>query len=827
MPMPLAYPAAMIAASILALLPAVAAGQTITVPEEEFEDLQEEIDEFRGMEMPEIDFSSPAGMLETFEAFAGSDMVEAMGLGWKRDVVWEMDISGSWSETVSGQGEIVHWRAGEDGAILNAQLRDGRREAPLIVGVMADGVIGTHYQDGNPDVGIGTIDNHFFEPDRIFGHARDSESMRAPGFSGLEEIVDEYDQTMFYGSRIEVLEAGETDDGSESWHIRWTSTLQEEDQFGNPTGRMASVRGWLCDAASYEDDPEACRREDFDLLAKRPADERTNVNPEDPGIVLTFTQPADIASLDEHFGLFTRDQQGQSVIVDGEWSREGEAEYHFIPDEPLRPGVRYNAHIRSGEAPDQAVRAADAGQPLDASVAWEFTTLLNLAEQGVGAAFEGGPDAGDDHPLSVDVYQVAINPRLTRDKPALSRIRAAWEKHEDIHPAYQPDSFEMAIDITPEHGHIVGQDDGLAWSGQQGRVVELIHQNEFDDWDAKAMRHTINAFGWRPQGEHSQIEVTLEPEDPYPEQLEEAVTTAVRDLRHWGHDPGDLRFFFSMLDVGDWGSPETEALTPINWVTLWDKLHDGHNIPDDIESKVAETVHLVEQYIPQFMPHRAGRGAPTNMVGNEGDLFISKVRDPRFAMNDLLHAADGCHDWDIHPFVGACISNTSVIAAYLRLLQSRLGDGLDREDFVVLFVPDGTLGPGTAGVELTIDSAWAFEGFTDLKSRAVIVEVQENLSAEELAVVVVHEMAHGYGLHHNPGHAEEVGPISGYVHESIEGFRMDHTGRGGHNKSAIEGNEEEAGTLAPLMWPLANPSRRLMTTPDELRKLQDGIEAGF
>lgn len=828
MPVSLAYRPAVIVPSALALLaPFGVAAQTVTVPEEQLEGLQREAEEIRDMEIPEIDFSNPAGMVETIEEFAGSDMVEDMGLGWKRDVVWEMDISGSWGETVSGEGEIVHWRLNEPGAVINAQLRDGQREAPLMVGLVAEEAVGTHVEGGGADVGIGTIDNHFFEDDRILGHVRDSGRMRAPGFAPLEDMVDEFDQTLFRNSRIEVIEAGETDDGSESWHIRWTATLEEEDQSGNPTGRVASVRGWLCDTASYEDDPEACEREDFELLAKQPGDERENVNHRDPGITLTFTQPADIESLEEHFSLFTRDRQGESINVDGEWMRDGDAEYRFTPDEALRPGVRYDAHIRGGEDPDEAVRAADAGQPLEETVAWEFTTMLNLAEQGVGAAFEGGPDAGDDHPLSVDVYQIAMNPRLTRDKPALSRIRAAWERHDDIHPAYQPDSFEMAVNITPDHDHIVGQRNSFSHGGHQGTVVDLIHQDVFDEMDRKHMLHTINAFGWRPQGEHSEIEVMLEPEDPHPEQLEEAVATAERELQHWDHDPGDLRFFYSMFDVGDWESPETESLTPYGSIELWRALHEGDRIPDHVRDKTDRAVHLAEQYIPQFMPYHAGRAAPTGMTGNEGDIIISQVRDPRFLMNDLAHAADGCHDWDIHPFEDACISNISVIAGYLRLLQRRLGEGLDRDDFVVLFVPDGTLGPTTAGVELTIDSTWAFEGFTDLKSRAVIVEVQEDLSAEELAVVVVHEMAHGFGLHHNPGHAGEVGSIAGYVHETIEGFRMDHTGFGGHNKSAVEGNAEEPGTLAPLMWPMANPSTRLMTTPSELRNLQDGIESGF
>lgn len=823
-------------AALAALAPLSMEAQTISVPEEQLENLQQEAEDIRDMAVPEIDFSNPAGMVETIEEFAASDMVEDMGLGWKRDVVWEMEISGSWGETISGEGEIVHWRLNEPGAVINAQLHDEGREAPLIVGLVAEKALGTHREGGASDVGIGTIDNHFFESERVPGHLRDAERMQTPGFAALDDMVDEFDQTLFRNSRIDVLQAGETDDGSETWHIRWTATLEEEDQFGNPTGRVANVRGWLCDTSSYEDDPEECERDPFDLVELLPSDERGNVNPETPGIEVRFTEPADMESLSADpdtpasstFQVYTQDTAGTRLTVDGEWEELDDAHYRFVPDDDLHAGVTYRLLLRGGEEPAPAIEARDSDERLEEDIEQTFSTLINLSEQ---------PPADGD-PLELDTYQTVKNPALVSDKPAMTRIRVDWVPHDDIHPEWQPDSFEMEMDLAPHHERIVAQGGDEEF---YGRVADIMPQDAFDEDDLREARHTINAFGWRPSTDQDRIEAQLRPYDPYPAPLEEAEEEVSRELRHWMHDPGTLRMHYIIADVGDWESPyfeSTSVLSPgaVTAIKTWLRLEDG--VPQDMIDRAHQVLALTEAYIPQFLPHREAEAVATGVTADEFSMFLAALRDPVSGLRALRDRLGGLGDISISELLDPVrslrsldeqdeLANRELIAAYMRWMQRLMDDDIRQEDIVVMLVPEGTLGEGTVGLDLSTEFGDVYQGMLAQRARSVVIEIGDSFDADQLALTLVHEIAHTFGLDHNPGHSGDVPPVAGYKDEEIEGFRLDHTGLDGYNKSAEEGNAEAPGTLVSIMWPGINPSRIAMTTRDEYRQLKQAIFSGF
>ena len=837
-----AYRPAVIVPSALALLaPFGVAAQTVTVPEEQLEGLQREAEEIRDMEIPEIDFSNPAGMVETIEEFAGSDMVEDMGLGWKRDVVWEMDISGSWGETVSGEGEIVHWRLNEPGAVINAQLRDEQREAPLMVGLVADEAVGTHVEGGGADVGIGTIDNHFFESDRILGHVRDSGRMRAPGFAPLEDMVDEFVQTLFRNSRIEVIEAGETDDGSEGWHIRWTATLEEEDQSGNPTGRVASVRGWLCDTASYDDDPEACEREAFEVVDVSPPPDRENVNPEIEHIEVTFTHPADIDSLEAGADLYTKHSWGSRFDLEGEWERSGEQTYRFILDEPLRDGVQYDIRLPGEDAETaEPVTARDTDETLHASMDWSFTTLLNLGDREIELVqdgYNGFRLIRFTDPVAIDAYQVLENVSLTAGKPAMSRIRLDWEPHYGIKEAYQADSFEMTIDITPEHSLIRGQKDIAPREGEDGLVTRIFRREGFGYNEIRAAHHTINAFGWTPQGvDEPDLSVTLAPEDPYPEPLPEAEYTARQDIEIWNEDPGDLNFHYAVMDLKGWSESSTTPWNrPMPFHDVRSLFDPDGSVPQGVYNKIDRVVRRVESYVPQYMPYIGARGMDTGFRGDRMDISMSLFSDPVRGLRAGVRVGDACSAVEVTSIgssSGQCLANSIALSAYMVWLQNKHRELIDPEDFFVLFVPQGILGPGAVGTAPMFKNEGVYSGMKDFRARSVIVEIdysndpEESHSTDELALTVMHEFAHTLGLGHNPGYAGDVPAIEGYYHDRIEGFRMDSGGMSGRNKSSVEGNEESPDILAPLMWPSIRPSRDIMTAPEEYEQLQDAIAAG-
>lgn len=805
--------------------------QTLSIPTEDAEEMQADIERVRDMELS-VDFSSPQAMLESIEDSGANAMLEAMGFAENIDVVWEMQVRGGWHETVSGDGNLTVMEMGQ-APILYALLEDGAREAPLILGIV-----------GNQS-GLGSLDNHFFEHERVFGHARDSIAMQMPGFSGLEDLTEDFLQTLFVNDHIDVVHAGEDEDGNASWLVRFSATLQEEDSRGNPTGRLAGVRGWLCDAASYADDPDQCQRDDFELVRHLPVEDRGNVNPDTPGIELHFSEEADLDTLEQGFSLFTRDASGSPLAVEGDWSQATDTEYHFTPEEPLLPGVSYDVQLTGNSSPERAVRSEEGNQPLEETTVWRFSTLLNLEEQGVDAHFAASNRPSDGSPVAVDVYQVVMNPQLTPDKQTMSRIRAGWEPHEDIHPSYQPDSFDMALTLSPEHGRVVGQKKRPSQSGQYGRLVELYRQDEFDRAEQRNALHTINAFDWQPIMEESELEVTLQPEDVYPEPLEDAVIEITHPLEYWTHDPGTLTMHYLTATVGDWASPDFESTGPLsssgyNAIKNW--LNLGEDIPPPMLQKSQQVLSLTEQYIPQFLPYRDARSVPTGVDADDIGIFLAALRDPVVGINILLDAFQDMKDVTISDLLNPVASlrsieeegeltNREMIAAYLRWIQRIREDDIDSEDVFVMFVPEGTLGEGTAGLDLTSEFRSVYRGVIRPRSRAVVIEIGDSYDADRLATTLVHEIAHTFGLDHNPGHAGDVPSISladgGYKHPGIEGFRLDHTGVAGHSKSATEGNAEEPFVLVPLMWPNIIPSRLLMPTPEEYEQLQNNIEAGF
>lgn len=835
------------AACLAVVLAATAAfPRTLEIPSEEVERVEAEAEEIRAIaDQIDVDFSNPQAMLESFEGMARTDMAEASGLGWTRDAVWGMELSGSWSASIEGTGRIIHWDMRELSGtqILHTQLEDGRREAPLLLGVIAPKTVGVHDDTGDGNVGIDAVDNHYFEDERVFGYARDGESLSTPGFAGLDDIVEEFEQTRFEGTRIQVLEAAEDEDGDTGWRLRWTALLQEQDQFGNPTGMSSRARGWMCDAASYDDDPEACEREAFEVVDVSPPPNRENVNPELEHIEVTFTHPADLDSLAEGAELFTKHVGGARIDLEGAWERAGQSTYRFVLEEPLRDGVQYDIHLPGEATAADPVEARDTDEALYASKDWSFTTLLNLVEQDIDQYLDGnwsyyaGRFLSRGEPVVIDGFQVLENIPMTAGKPAMSRVRLDWEPHDDIKDAYQPDSFEMTIELTPEHSVVRGQKDIALSEGEDGPVTRIFRQDEFSDEEIRVAHHSINAFGWTPQrGDDNELSVTLAPENPYPHPLPEAEYTARQGVEIWDEDPGDLKFHYAVMDLKGWDDDITRPWNrPRPFSDIMSLFDSDGSVPDEVYSKIDRVVGRVETYVPQFMPYLGARGMDTGFRGDRKDISLSLFADPVRGLRAGVRLGDACSIVELHSTGssdGKCLANSIGASAYMVWLQNKYKELIDPEDFFVLFVPQGFLGPGSVGHAPMFRDKGVHSGMHDFRARSIIVEIdydndpETRYSSDELALTVLHEFTHMLGLNHNPGHSGDVPDSTGYFHDGIEGFRMDPDGLGGRNKSTVEGNEESRDTLLPLMWPSISPSRDIMTAPEEYEKLQDAIAAG-
>ena len=592
----------------------VAAQRTIEIPEEHIKALPG----IEQMPVPQFDFdlSSPEGLFGSLEQLLSTDWTGTLpevviretlgGLPFRAQapVVWEMRATGSWNETLSGGGTLnvldQTVTGAAQGSQFHAQLETDSRDWPLQLFAFVPGaapeVVRVEFSgtgDGRPGggTGIGAIANHLFERQRVLGHAT-PQGMTARGF---DETIDadfagDYLYTEVQGGRIRVDRAGN------GYRIRFSATVREFRRNGHqPTGQTARLSGWICEAAAYAKDPDACAFEELEIIDYTPPTLRANVNPEHPAVTVSFNTPVDIASLAENFVLYTVDADGQPMEVAGEWRtsprpgawREAAAErvgrfvqmaqvaqmapqsdravcsernrtglalhtspnfdhyddpreYAFHPDQPLRSGTRYEAILLGGE---DGVRALDGDSFLEQGHRWVFNTLLQMAAQ---------PPVDQDHPLRLRVFQTVRDPALVTDKPALTRLTPDWQPHDDIAADWQAESFEFELVLSEYHPRVVAQGGTLA---RVNRFARLEPQDAFTAEDRRHARNTVNFFGWLPQHDSAdRLEVVACPNDPFPHAMPAAEIRQSHRIEIWDHDPGDLDFYYVIAEVGVWSS---------------------------------------------------------------------------------------------------------------------------------------------------------------------------------------------------------------------------------------------------------------------------------
>ena len=110
------------------------------------------------------------------------------------------------------------------------------------------------------------------------------------------------------------------------YRLHFSASFQEiDDQSGSrPTGRLAHVSGWICEAEAYESDPESCLYDDFRVVQHTPTVDRGNVNPQHPALTVVFSEPADPRSLAQNFQLYTVTSAGSREVVEGSWTQSAE-----------------------------------------------------------------------------------------------------------------------------------------------------------------------------------------------------------------------------------------------------------------------------------------------------------------------------------------------------------------------------------------------------------------------------------------------------------------------------------------------------------------------
>ena len=327
----------------LTMIAALAAGpgtaqQTLEIPQEQIEALPDLPD----LPVPQFNFdlSSPDGFARALEGFVGTDwtgtlpsavteaIMGATPFEAHRQIVWEMQVTGSWNETLSGGGTLTVLDQSAIGvaparqfyALLDTEARDWPFHLFAFVPDAAPAMARLEFSGaGDGQTGGGTgfsgLANHLFQADRVLGYAT-PQGMTARSFSETTEddFTGDYLYTEVQGGRVRV------DSSGQGYRMQFTALVQEfSSRNREPTGRSARVRGWVCEAAAHAANPDTCAYDAIELIDHTPTAGRANVNPQHPAITLTFDAPVDLASLADNVAVFTRDATGARVEIPGQW----------------------------------------------------------------------------------------------------------------------------------------------------------------------------------------------------------------------------------------------------------------------------------------------------------------------------------------------------------------------------------------------------------------------------------------------------------------------------------------------------------------------------
>ena len=681
------------------------------------------------------------------------------------DVAWGLDVTGGFTQAERGRGtlQVINLTEGlgAEGRInpdrftgrmgfrmYNAQL-DTDGDYTLTVSAIFPADEGGETMaipiDRSRAVFEMTFGCHMFEPWR----------------TGCADGSDEYLYT-----DVPTVQNMHVRKRGDSYRIHFVARVEEwrfqppRDNFQRvPTGRVGLVRGWICDVASWESDPDACLPDDpLSVVANSPDHGRENVNLETPGIEIVFSEPVDIDSLEDSFSLSTRDRQGGRIDVSGEIEARSPTRYVFEPDDELESGVRYEARVSGGE---DGVLVRDRNRHMEADHWWRFSTLVDLA-------LHDGPA---DDPMEIDVHQTIRNAPLVDGKPAVLRVNAEWSEHPHIHPDWQPTSYEAELRlnvISSENWRIDAQLDGPV----EDNVLRVIRPDQLTDSEVRRhARNTINVFGWSPdrRGDSTLIEARLRPHDPYPVPLEPQDVIAERRVPNWMADPDPLVLRYAFYTAGDWS--------------------DG--VPESDRQLARAVVGMAEEFAQQIFPLQEVRSVFTGVEAAPAGEGVSPVRS-------MLRNMRG------DPGIGADPEDVLIVFVPSDVLVDSEGRPYSGGNIGHRYGTE----PQRGVVQEITESVGAVTVPVSMQAQVLVHEVGHNLGLGHRAGEA--EDLRDIGL--TPG---------GFADPGIEGFRIALDGLSGWNKSYEEGNAQWHGVPTPLMWPSPLVLDRVWINESEYQSLMD------
>lgn len=764
----------LIAAGLAALaLPAVAqTPRTLEIPVEEFE-------AFEGADHKPIPTPPGNNPLEQFLNIHDLDLTDTLPeavmeqmLGATpmafRDVVWGFETRGNWTQAVTGTGTLQVFDftegLGTTGTANPERFTGERGFHSYVARMHVNGEPTYSLAAAFPPEGAGEFGSEL-EGSKGGFYALSLCHILEPGRTGCVDGSDDYLYTEIPATReVRVRQVR----GSYSMHFsarveeyRYnTATRAPGAPLKTPTGRIADVRGWVCETEAWEADPENCLPAvELHVVEVTPSDRRENVNFSTPTVEFEFNEPVHQGSVESGFTLTTRDRRDNEIKVPGTIVRASAERYAFVPDEDLESGVQYEARLDGGA---DGIQAREGEGQLGADHWWRFSTLLDI---------ENHTESKED-PLEMHVFQTVRNPPLITEKPTVIRIYAHWEEHEHIHPDWQPTSFPITLDlnVVSDAQRRVEQQFGRETSTKE---IRLHRPDQFNDANRRQAEHTINVYGWSPgagDGGLGSVQALLAPHEPFPGPPDPAEVMVERDFQISAVDPDPLVLYFAFLTIGPWA----DGVRSEDWLMAEDMAR------------------IAAEYATQILPFREVR------------TVITHVEMPK--------------PWNEAAGPG---KNIAPMTSLLRDLRASPNLGAERQDVFVVLYPTGVLTFGGASIKTRFSSA-PDRGL--ILNTTYALPDGRRVPVSHQAQSLVHEIGHHHLLEHRPGDApsEDAGHSCctnpyGYSEPGFEGFRLAPDGMSGWNKSFTEGNAQAADPPAPLMWPSPLDFDRVWITDEEYR----------
>lgn len=830
---------------------------TLEIPETEFE----EIENYKPIPVPDPSGGAVNQMFEYMELDMTGTLPEAVledMLGETPydfvDVVWGMEVSGNWTDRMAGTGtlQVIDFTEGR-GATSRVDLDryTGQRGFRMYnARLQTDGdhvfTLSAAFPPDHGGVAFGTELEavkalfevtwlcHMFEPDR----------------RGCIDYPDEYYETdlpVLSKLNIHRMAGGYKIDFKARVHeLRTSMDRGYRHPTTDPSGRFADVRGWVCDRASWEEDPEACTApEPLRVTSNSPSHQRENVHLQEPGIEVEFNYPVDANELEENFSLTTRDIRGEHLEKTGRFLPLSDTHFRFDPDYDLESGVIYEARIEGGE---DGLEGRE-GETLESAAHWwRFTTLVDLENH--------GHDGPVDEPLRTHVYQTVRDAPLVVNKPALQRIYVDWQPHNHIEKAWQAETFpaELEINVLDQSQWRIDPQEGGSVEGNVVRVVrsDLLELDGIRSEIERQARNTINVYGWVPdqQGGTSVVETRLTPHDPYPPSATVQDVIAEHDVQHWHTDPAPLVFRYTFLNVGSWsdGVPEAEMQAAMTVVRMAEEfavqvmpVREVHGIDtgrdadrrysnihrDTVMGIIEGAVRMAElqaapiRWVADNYPgaHLLEEHEVEEVIENLDRFGIKLGEEPgllrEFVAFFIKHSENSTTSTfaDLSLILNDKVTpelrksiNEEALKNTILAVREEIGSFFSGNDILVVFYPPDFYGFGSSFGQTPHSHG----------RHGVAMPITLDRSPSELAEGLIHEFAHYYGLSHRPGDASAVNfPANQFSSGDIEGFRLAIDGMSGHNKSSEEGNSEHPVTLAPLMWPYLLDRTEVWVSEDE------------